>query len=440
MQWGRLQRIMFELENPGADWETHQQGKKADSRTRTARVVRNPHIVTAYFSRRVDAVMRQLFAGKVQRFWHINEYQGRGSVHVHGFLWMLDAPRASKHGKLEDLEWRFRDLFETYQEADRRKYDQDCWFGGMTHKRDKAARDPDMSAERLDEFDKSVEGKLFHDFRAWGDYFSKYVSAFNHGQDLGEGKFATFNPAEKGNPCTWDFGECKAVDDLNALVNTVQVHRECTEGVCLREKKKPDGSTEAFCKHDFPKECEAEGCWKRSRRAAGGTFAYEWVPKRNHDRCNKYSPKLLRGWRANMDLTPCTSMTMLLQYVTKYVTKLEFLFRCHIACLFGAAKNKTQRPKNPKNPKNPKHIAIPTPAPQRRPEASPPHRAGGDASGHELPDGLHQGPQPQRRRPRLPGPGGRWHPPRHSRPQVRRRVRRRKTLHFALYRKNFVPF
>jgi len=54
----------------------------------------NPHIATAYLDQRLQVFMKHILTPLlgVCGFWYRYEWQERGSGHIHGFLWLKDAP------------------------------------------------------------------------------------------------------------------------------------------------------------------------------------------------------------------------------------------------------------------------------------------------------------------------------------------------------------
>ena len=61
----------------------------------------NPHIAAAYLHERVQIFMSHvihLLLGAID-FWCRYEWQEHGSGHVHGFLWLKDAPNP------DDIDW-----------------------------------------------------------------------------------------------------------------------------------------------------------------------------------------------------------------------------------------------------------------------------------------------------------------------------------------------
>ena len=68
--------------------------------TAMKRVVQNPHVVSAFFVERAKKLFAQQYGDNLQDSWFVYEWQGRGSVHIHGLLWLADAPAIDKVGDL----------------------------------------------------------------------------------------------------------------------------------------------------------------------------------------------------------------------------------------------------------------------------------------------------------------------------------------------------
>jgi ATP-dependent DNA helicase PIF1 len=90
-QWHDLQRHMPQYDEYLAATSDHER----------ARIVRNniqnqPHIAAYYFHRRVQLFLKHVLLKKFPSddYWYRYEWQGRGSSHTHGFLWVNIAPIA----------------------------------------------------------------------------------------------------------------------------------------------------------------------------------------------------------------------------------------------------------------------------------------------------------------------------------------------------------
>ena len=94
------------------------------------------------------------------------------------------------------------------------------------------------------------------------------------------------------------------IDHAN-LVSKLQEH-VCRESYCIKS-----GS----CRFGYPKHSTESGKFERIEND------WVFVPARNHRRIVPYNIDILRTWRSNMDITVVSSTTILMNYVTKYVTK-----------------------------------------------------------------------------------------------------------------------
>lgn len=92
LQWPDLHNHMPEeiLVPPGDD--------QAARRQRRLALNNNPHIAAAYLDQRLQLFMKHFLIPLlgVAHFWYRYEWQERGSGHVHGFLWLKDAPNVDE--------------------------------------------------------------------------------------------------------------------------------------------------------------------------------------------------------------------------------------------------------------------------------------------------------------------------------------------------------
>ena len=93
--------------------------------------------------------------------------------------------------------------------------------------------------------------------------------------------------------------------DMANLVSCLQIH-QCRDTYC-----KKNGS----CRFGYPKILNESGKFEKK----DGDWIF--LPKRNHQRVVPYCQKVLKSWRCNMDITVVSSTTVLVSYITKYVTK-----------------------------------------------------------------------------------------------------------------------
>jgi ATP-dependent DNA helicase PIF1 len=108
--------------------------------------------------------------------------------------------------------------------------------------------------------------------------------------------------------------ENKAIT-LSQLVNRVQRHI-CTDTYCQRLNKKT-GQKE--CRFYFPDEHWDEAEIKQHPERSW----LQYYPPRNDGWVNKYNRLLSLAWQANTDVSPCTSMTAVIEYIVKYAGKVE---------------------------------------------------------------------------------------------------------------------
>ena len=84
-QWVDLQRFMPHPPDTNLDQLTVKDKKK--------KVVENPHIATWFFCKKFELIMDRLIPILgIKHYWYRVESQGRGSHHIHGALWLKDAP------------------------------------------------------------------------------------------------------------------------------------------------------------------------------------------------------------------------------------------------------------------------------------------------------------------------------------------------------------
>ena len=255
--------------------------EEVDDAGRNGRVNRNPHMVDAFFVRRVKTFLKHVVGDNLKNHWYIYEWQHRGSIHAHGLLWLHDAP-FPKNPNAEEI------------------------------------------VKHGTEEQKSQLIK----------YYSSYVSAWNpcslsredmadllenHPNDPQLANPTIYPPQSTTHPCRIRSDEVTDQEqDLAGLLNKVQRHGSCNPQTCLRKKKRSD---EMECKAGFPKPLRLDPGFVEDPKRKG---EYVYVPERNDPILNQYP---LRGWiqfwRANMDLKPVLSLYALIMYLSKYMTKDE---------------------------------------------------------------------------------------------------------------------
>ncbi|MEN2497334.1 MAG: hypothetical protein MHMPM18_001723 [Marteilia pararefringens] len=88
-------------------------------------------------------------------------------------------------------------------------------------------------------------------------------------------------------------------------INTNAAHNMDSSKCCRFGYPMPYEATPGhFIKHDYG----TESSWK-------------YVPERHNERVVNYNPLILQTWHANLDITPVTSTHVLVEYITRYITK-----------------------------------------------------------------------------------------------------------------------
>ncbi|MEN2497802.1 MAG: hypothetical protein MHMPM18_002150 [Marteilia pararefringens] len=73
--------------------------------------------------------------------------------------------------------------------------------------------------------------------------------------------------------------------------------------------------------HGQAKELAANGGDASKKIFQHQNRSWKFVPERDDARIVAYNPTILQTWRANTDVTPVTSTHVLVEYITKYLTK-----------------------------------------------------------------------------------------------------------------------
>ncbi|XP_059068275.1 uncharacterized protein LOC131047632 [Cryptomeria japonica] len=163
----------------------------AASKWRIQNIVQNPHLTALYMHHRFTAFRAEVlekFLGATD-YWYRYEWQHRGSAHIHGFIWLQEAPNIDK------MQWNHIP---------------------------------------------SIQNAL--------QYIDRYVSAWNpRALDL---RNQTFHRSIIDDPCLMDTTMIQSSDASNdycELVNSVQRHTKCTAQSCLRRK-----GTTLLCRYKAP--------------------------------------------------------------------------------------------------------------------------------------------------------------------------------------------
>ena len=91
LQWADLHKHMLQIGEPTNDL-------KEQFHRRKSALNSNSHIAAAYLDQRVQLFVKHFLTPllSVVHFWYRYEWQERGSGHVHGFLWLKDAPNVNE--------------------------------------------------------------------------------------------------------------------------------------------------------------------------------------------------------------------------------------------------------------------------------------------------------------------------------------------------------
>ena len=208
-------------------------GQKRKRATKMQNIANNPHIVSGFFVERAERMFNEVYGDVIKDIWYIFEWQSRGSIHLHGLLWMNDAPSlptpdvllAAKNKILQKL-----------------------------GKRKTLSREED---EKLAE----TEEKL----QAWSDYYDKYCGGINGAiideQDT-EGAPDYDNAYYKNpaveilpklscHPCGVAGGSLPEETDRKYLINFCQRHIKRKPGARLKKNKRTG-----------KEECENGALWR----------------------------------------------------------------------------------------------------------------------------------------------------------------------------------
>ncbi|KAK3911506.1 ATP-dependent DNA helicase RRM3 [Frankliniella fusca] len=141
------------------------------------------------------------------------------------------------------------------------------------------------------------------------DYFNLLVSAWNPNCNY---------VVTASYPCRIRVSQVEdKLEDLAALVNTVQTHK-CSLR-CLRQTSKvPRAEHGVRCRHHFPHKLQDCSTIQRNERGH-----LEFFPRRNDPNINKFMDFILRTYRTNHDPTPILSYDGFVRYISKYATKGE---------------------------------------------------------------------------------------------------------------------
>lgn len=244
-----------------------------ERRKRSAALIRNPHIAAEYLDIRVQLFMKHVVQKifDVDDFWYRYEWQKRGSGHVHGFLWIKNAPDP------DSIDW--------------------------STLRNEDARLPDEEHRKMD---------------AFVAYWDQHISAASP-TPLAD-KNTSCSTAYGPQPCSLPTTDLRYTkDELRSMLGWVERHMQCVAGYCLKKKKVP-GSNElqTYCRFDYPKAVR-----ERATVVLDSLRRTCFEPQRNDPYLNAYNPAMILAWRANIDVKPVLSSDAALNYIAKYASKAE---------------------------------------------------------------------------------------------------------------------
>jgi hypothetical protein len=246
LQWEDLHQHM-PCEVPPAEDPTGKRQRRAALNT-------NPHIAAAYLDERLCIFMKDLvhpLLGVVD-FWYRYEWQERGSGHIHGFLWLRNAPDP------EDIDWSVLN-----------------------------------NPEREILLDQEREMRRFVSF------WENIISAINpYPREDENTPLMGQHPCQRANETLHDTKE-----ELAELLNWVERHKICKPGYCQVKRTVPGHEEpQIFCRFDFPMTlCGNANIGLDSKRRV------RFEPKRNDPLLNSFNIPMILGWRANIDLKPVLS-------------------------------------------------------------------------------------------------------------------------------------
>ncbi|KAG6020054.1 hypothetical protein E4U40_006440 [Claviceps sp. LM458 group G5] len=105
-----------------------------------------------------------------------------------------------------------------------------------------------------------------------------------------------------------------------AIQSRTREHK-CSDTGCLRRRKgqNPENDSKLYCRFYFPRDLIDTAELSARRNPRDPMFC----AKSNDTAMNHYSPLAIMACRANMDITPCTSIRVTLDCIAKYCTKAE---------------------------------------------------------------------------------------------------------------------
>ncbi len=247
LQWPDLHAHMpVEIEVPEGD-------ARALRRQRRLALNTNPNLAATYLDHRVQLYLKHFLfpALGARHFWYRYEWQDRGSGHIHGFVWMKDAPDVAQ------IDW---DLLKK--------------------------PDTNISAEQQKRMDDFVT------------YWDQKITAWNPAIPRPDApRFGT-------HPCSRLYSDLAGTKaELAELLNWVQRHTECKPGYCEVKRKIPGTSTtQTACRFDYPFECA-----DRAKMGLDSKGRVRFEPRRNDPVLNAHNRAMIFTWNANTDIKPVIS-------------------------------------------------------------------------------------------------------------------------------------
>jgi ATP-dependent DNA helicase PIF1 len=143
--------------------------------------------------------------------------------------------------------------------------------------------------------------------KAFAEHWATLISALNPDQS---------RPPDPRHPSAFGYEEqLNSSEFLTACLNRFQRHDSCTESYCLRSKKGSAGAKE--CHFYFPRTLCDEATVSKDQNPHHWTFC----PQRNDKRLNSYNATMILSWMANIDTSPATSISVIVNYMGKYCSK-----------------------------------------------------------------------------------------------------------------------
>ncbi|KAK4699420.1 ATP-dependent DNA helicase PIF1, partial [Phenoliferia sp. Uapishka_3] len=252
----------------------------------------NPHIAAWYFQRRWEVYFKEFLTPKlgVVDHWYRYEWQHRGSSHVHGFLWLADAP------DLSNLELALKPFIKA-KTSKTVAFDSEGEFGQAA-----MALVPEVAAY----------------VKYWDGIISTHSPALCH-----EIPPARIHPSAR----EWNSLRHNLLE-LGELLNRVERHTKCQRGYCVRKKRNiaEDEPTPAqpglergeYCRFGYPKEV-----LDATELIIDTKGIIELLTRRNDPLLNPHNPAQILSWQANVDFKPVVSKSSVIAYIAKYVSKAE---------------------------------------------------------------------------------------------------------------------